>query len=146
MISAYDEAQLAWDMKEPCKECPFRKDVPPERKGIEETLPAMVKALKPDGHGSFAHTCHRTDPRVTDGGFKEGYDGPIQMCGGFTLMMFKSGLFSGPLLRAMAKKKVTHKTVSKEAMRGVHTLKELTSVMRHWAEKELERLKHADAQ
>lgn len=134
------EEELAWDMKEPCKECPFRVGVPPARKGIIENLPDIVRALTGDGH--IAHSCHRTDSRVTDGGFKQGYTGPMQACAGFTQMMAKSNMWSGPALRAMAKGKLDPAAV--KDFRQVHSLKELTKVMSDWAKAELKKLEEHD--
>lgn len=130
------EEQLAWDMTIPCAECPFRTDVPVEKKGILDSFPAIWTELKGDGH--IAHSCHKTDNRVTDGGFVEGYEGPVRHCAGFMLMVKKSEDHiypSGPMLRAMARGKLDWDKLERTDM--VHSLKSLMKAVHKWCNKEL---------
>jgi hypothetical protein len=138
------EEDLSWDLSEPCADCPFRVSGPPERKGILQPLPMIVMTLHKDGNGCIAHTCHRTDPRVTDGGFKEGYTGPVQHCAGFIWMMAKSNVWSGPALRARARGVLRIDKITAAQKRMVYTLKDLYQVMGRWAERELEALDDSD--
>lgn len=135
MIGNVKESTISWDMVEPCAHCPFLKSTPPERKGICDSLPEIMTALAPGGDGQIAHSCHVTDPRVTDGGYNPAYQGSVQHCAGMLLMMAKSDLWSGAALRAMANGKLDPRTL--KSTNKVHTLKELIKVMLAWAKKTL---------
>lgn len=129
----FSENNIAWSMKKPCDDCPFRITTPPERKGLMHTIPEMVYALT--GDGQFLHSCHKTDPRVTDGGFNPNYKGPVQHCMGFALMCEKSDLRTGPMMRAIARGKLKRAQLAQTDL--VHSFRELVKTMATWAKAEL---------
>lgn len=100
----FDERNIAWGHYAPCKDCPFRKDVPGDKKGIQDDLQTIALTL--GGETDMLFSCHKTDPRVTDGGFDPTYQGPLKHCAGLLLMMKKEDKWSGAALRAMARGKL----------------------------------------
>jgi hypothetical protein len=126
---------VAWDLSAPCKGCPFLKSTPPERKGFKfETLNWMAEAFILGGNGRFLHSCHVTDPRVTDGGYNPNYVGPTQHCAGALLMMKKDDTWSGPAVEAMRLGKLDPTKLT--AIDKVHSLRNLFKTIYAWAKKE----------
>lgn len=90
------ESEIHYDLKGPCSDCPYRKGVP-FHAGIFSNIPKVYRALQA---GDGLHSCHKTHP-VADG-FKPGYMGPVQHCGGLLAMMnLDVSLLSGPQVRAI---------------------------------------------
>lgn len=117
----FDERDLKWDCYVPCKDCPFRKDVPGDKKGLQDDLETIALTLT--GETDMLFSCHKTDSRVTDGGFDPSYQGPLKHCAGLLLMMKKEDKWSGAALRAMARGKLD--PVKLKATNLVHSFKEL---------------------
>ena len=95
---------IAYDLKTPCADCPFRSDVE-LHDGVARALPDMLTKLE---NHELMHTCHKTDDRSD--GFVEGYKGELQHCAGMLIMLKNSGqldwdsedfnfAFAGPLAR-----------------------------------------------
>ena len=72
---------VAFDLRTPCNDCPFRIDVP-LHDGVCNSLPRLKKNID---KGLFAHTCHKSDSRSD--GYEEGYKGKIQQCAGSRIMI-----------------------------------------------------------
>lgn len=123
------EHTMDWTMQHPCENCPFLKSTPPEKKGLVSSIEAISLSLM--GDGDILHSCHKTDDRVTDGGFAEGYEGPLKHCAGFMMMCHKSKLETGPMLRARARKKLDLRNW--KGLEKVHTFRELLKVLMDWA-------------
>lgn len=86
---------LGFDLKRPCKDCPFRMSTP-KHGGIADSLPDYLRSVET---GTFVHTCHKTDPRA-DSIEGKAYKGKTQHCAGalalmkndFTVKSFHVGL------------------------------------------------------
>lgn len=76
---------LEYDLKTPCQDCPFRKDVPIHN-GVASDLMNIFGKIE---MGKFAHSCHKTDHRSD--GYIESYKGNVQHCAGAIIMMKKMG-------------------------------------------------------
>jgi hypothetical protein len=122
------EERLAFDRTEPCADCPFLKATPAEKKGISSLGEIGLVLLT---HGEIVHTCHKTDPRVTDGGFNSSYQGPVEHCAGFMLMVKKSGMYTGPMIRAVGNGKLAWQKL--KSLEKVHDLRELCRIIVEWA-------------
>lgn len=79
-------SEVRFDLRTPCADCPFRRGVPAHQ-GVAKALPEYASQIE---MATFAHTCHKTDPRSD--GFKPTYTGPVQHCAGALIMCEKSGL------------------------------------------------------
>lgn len=93
------EADLSWDLKRPCADCPFRRTAE-WHSGIAERAILYMGSIE---QGGFVHTCHKTDPR-TDSPQGQQYEGPLQVCRGSLIMLTKSGRgadLQRPILRAI---------------------------------------------
>ncbi len=76
---------LGFDLKSPCADCPFRKDFKMDD-GAVAALPGYFEHIK---SGTFAHTCHKTDPKSPF--FKESaYSGKVQHCVGSLIFLEKN--------------------------------------------------------
>ena len=98
------EDELEFNLRRPCKDCPFRKN-PSYR--MPKHIEHMGLLLEPMMNGNAAHTCHLTDPRSDNPGAKD-YKGPLEHCVGMILMCEKKpGFFrQKPYFRAAIKKKL----------------------------------------
>lgn len=79
--------QFSFDLRTPCKDCPYRKEVP-----LHEGIGCDIARYGMDiAHNSdrIRHSCHKTDPESDS---KEGqkHKGPIQHCAGYLIMLRKS--------------------------------------------------------
>lgn len=81
-----ETTSLRYDLRTPCKDCPFRKDVP-LHDGVADSLPKLMGQFM-GGDDAF-HTCHKTDPR-SDSAEGQAFRGPIQHCAGFLIMLRRS--------------------------------------------------------
>lgn len=90
--------ELAWDLKTPCRDCPFRKDVEPHPGVAHELELYFAKILI----GEFSHSCHKTDPRSD--GFEPGYKGAVQHCAGANILTRKTKEIQTPAFYAEYKK------------------------------------------
>jgi hypothetical protein len=91
-------SDLHWDLKSPCADCPFRKSTP-FHQGVAEGSPDLINSMI---SGTFAHTCHKTDPRA-DSEHGKRHTGKLQHCIGALFMLIKTGRgrdLQIPLLRA----------------------------------------------
>jgi hypothetical protein len=107
-----DHSTLRYDLKKPCKDCPFLKTTR-FHEGIYNSLPELVSAAD---RGLMCHTCHKTDP---DSDSKEGtsYTGPLQHCAGLLVMMSKDEeMVCKPQLSAWASKKWNPDKMDKKAL------------------------------
>ncbi len=77
--------EIHFDLKKPCDDCPFRRDVPCHD-GVMGDLIGIWGKVE---HGNFAHSCHKTDPRSD--GFVDSYKGPTQHCAGAIIMIKNMG-------------------------------------------------------
>lgn len=95
---------VRYDLKHPCDDCPFVKDSA-FHQGVARHLPDTLRAIET---GTFAHTCHKTDPRPSCDG-PHLHDGPVQHCAGAIIMLFKSQngrWMQAPLIKAFSEKRV----------------------------------------
>ena len=83
LYRAVNPGEIRYDLKKPCADCPFRRDVP-AHEGIAVSIPEYADHIK---EGIFSHTCHKTDARSD--GLVDGYEGPIQHCAGSLIFMLK---------------------------------------------------------
>lgn len=74
--------EMRFDLKKPCKDCPFRADAP-YHEGVLKDIPKLHSLVE---KGQMAHSCHMTDPR-SDSEHGKRYKGPVQHCAGLLLMM-----------------------------------------------------------
>ena len=72
---------VAWDLKAPCDDCPFKRTTP-LHSGVYSSLLDYHNNLM---NRIMAHTCHKTDPRAD--GYVESYQNKPQHCFG-ALVMF----------------------------------------------------------
>lgn len=77
--------ELHFDMKAPCDDCPFRRDVPCHD-GVGSDLMSIWGKIET---GRFAHSCHKTDSRSD--GFTGNEKTKIQHCAGALIMMKNMG-------------------------------------------------------
>lgn len=86
---------VAWNLKQPCNDCPFRRDAP-DHAGIVAHIPAYIETIH---EGRFAHTCHKTDNRA-DG--PQNYTGDqVEHCAGALHFLIRAGRdLQLPLLNA----------------------------------------------
>lgn len=101
--------ELAWDLKTPCKDCPFRKDVEPHPGVAQELELYFAKILI----GEFVHTCHKTDSRSD--GYEKGYSGKIQHCAGVNILTRKIKEPQFSAIYAEYKKKFNPKKLNMKA-------------------------------
>lgn len=82
-----DTDEMLYDLKTPCEDCPFRKDVR-FHEGIYDALKDYEEHIP---KGNLIHTCHKTDKRAD--GYQENYkkDKP-QHCAGLLIMLEKMGI------------------------------------------------------
>lgn len=73
---------IKFDLKKPCKDCPFLKTTP-YHEGIADDLPNLWVSIEA---GKAMHSCHKTDPR-SDSPEGQRYKGPLQHCAGLLTMM-----------------------------------------------------------
>ena len=83
-----EEEELHYDLRRPCFDCPFRRDVP-KHEGFAATLPDLYLAIFMQG--TKGHTCHMTDP-MSDSRAGQTYDGPLQHCAGALLIMRRESI------------------------------------------------------
>ena len=100
-MRAIDVSELSFDLKKPCKDCPFKKSTP-VHEGILADLMDICNKLD-DGTGIF--TCHKTDPNTdsTDG---QKFKGKLQHCAGFMIMAVKSKKTTDHMINAYADNKL----------------------------------------
>jgi hypothetical protein len=84
-MSEIENRELGYNLKKPCKDCPFRKDVP-VHEGVASDLMAIWGKVE---MGRFAHSCHKTDARSD--GFIQGYDKGPEHCAGALIMLKNMG-------------------------------------------------------
>lgn len=83
-----DEAELRYDLRRPCADCPFRRDVPKHEgfgSGLAELYLAMFIM------GTKGHTCHMTDP-MGDSLAGQRFEGPLQHCAGALILMRRESI------------------------------------------------------
>lgn len=73
---------LGFKLKAPCADCPFKKTTP-FHDGVGASLPELYEGIV--DKKTVVHTCHKTDPRSD--GYEDNYQGQIQQCAGFTIML-----------------------------------------------------------
>lgn len=129
------ESDIAFDMVEPCADCPFRLSTPCDKKGITQEQIQLIAGFHLDQLGrNEMHSCHVTDPRVTDGGYK-GHKGKLQHCAGFMLMLVKSERESGPMIRAAEAGRLD--LAKLKSVDLVHSIKDYLKAAYDWAHGEL---------
>lgn len=112
-------ADLHWDMRNPCSDCPFLKSTP-FHQGIAKSVPAVHESIE---QHTFSHSCHKTDTRPQCDGPVRGKETgrPVQHCAGAILMVLKTGKGADlqlPLLKAMESGKISAKDVQKMTRRA----------------------------
>lgn len=99
---------IAWDLKKPCKDCPFRRDVTPHV-GVLQKMELYLGQMV---NGRFAHSCHKTDPRSD--GWSGRYYGPVQHCAGALIFTRNIGEIQDLALWAAENKKFSFKKLSRK--------------------------------
>lgn len=84
--TAVDRDSYDFKLRGPCNECPFRKGAELHT-GI---LKDMSRFFDNIDSGTFAFSCHKTDPRSD--GYIEKYDGKLQHCGGALVFQRNIGM------------------------------------------------------
>lgn len=79
-------ADLDWDLKSPCDDCPFLR-TSPFHEGVAGSIPKTMEAIEA---GAFAHTCHKTDCRPSVDGPRT-WRGRTKHCAGALMMLLKTG-------------------------------------------------------
>ena len=107
-------AELHWDLRNPCADCPFMKTTP-YHQGVAKSIPGVVESIN---EGRFAHTCHKTDSRKQCDGPVAGKETgkPVQHCIGSILMLAKTGNGKDlqlPFLQAIDDGKISAEEVRK---------------------------------
>lgn len=107
-------ADVDWDLKRPCKDCPFKKSSP-FHEGVAAGCLDLMNMIE---DGVFAHTCHKTDDRSDS---KEGkrWPGRVKHCVGSLYMLIKSGEgkdLQRPLLQAIANGQVDVEDLTRRAL------------------------------
>jgi hypothetical protein len=125
--------EMRFDMTDPCKECPFRKSTPPNRKGLDAEKLEWILGMMMGGDG--CHSCHLTDPR-SDCESAQAYVGPLQHCMGFARMMEKSHVRTDFIQGAIEKCAVRMDEL-KDPKNEVHSIRDLAETLKEWAEGEL---------
>jgi len=119
---------LGFDLKTPCDDCPFRKNVP-LHKGVLEKLTEFVSSLD---RGEFMHSCHKTDDR-SDYKNPKLFQEKIQHCMGSILMCEKSNYGQYPYTYAVIKKDFKIESIIDPG--DVFTVKEFFKTYVEWAKK-----------
>jgi len=78
--------EFEFNLHGPCNECPFRKGA----KLHTGILKDMSRFFDSIDSGTFAFSCHKTDPRSD--GYIEKYDGKLQHCGGSLVFQRNIGM------------------------------------------------------
>lgn len=112
-------ADVHWDMRNPCADCPFMKTTP-FHQGVAKSIPNVVGSIN---EGRFAHTCHKTDTRKACDGPVAGKETgkPVQHCIGSILMLLKTGKGKDlqlPFLQAIESGKLSTADLSKLTARA----------------------------
>jgi len=94
-LSGTKSAELRFDLKKPCKDCPFLKTTP-HHEGVASDLMSISTSIESE---NAAFTCHKTDPR-SDSPTGQRHTGPVQHCAGFILMCEKGKTPQVPYLTA----------------------------------------------
>ncbi len=103
--------QIAWDMKGPCADCPFRRDAP-DHEGVAASIVGYVESIE---RGEFSHTCHKTD-NCADG--PKNHVGQIQHCGGALHFLVRAKCdLQLPLLKAAEAGKLDVHAMTRRARR-----------------------------
>jgi hypothetical protein len=79
-------ADLDWDLKRPCADCPFRRSTP-FHAGVCSSALNYLRSI--EAH-NFSHTCHKTDP-ASDSEQGQAYGGRLKHCVGSLFMLLKTG-------------------------------------------------------
>lgn len=90
---------LHYDLRSPCANCPFRRDVPHHEGMAAGKIVELFTAMA--GSGNVAFTCHRTDPN-SDHPPARNYKGKLQHCAGFMVLMEKEKCPSLGMIQAEA--------------------------------------------
>ncbi len=85
---ALSRKDLGFLLKKPCADCPFKKSTP-FHDGVGSSLPDLYEGVE---KGLITHTCHKTDPRSD--GYEDNYNGQVQQCAGFIVMLKKMEAFN----------------------------------------------------
>jgi len=112
-------SDIAWELRSPCADCPFMKSSP-FHQGVASHIPGYVESIR---NNEFAHTCHKTDHRLSvDGPLRGKPNGrPVQHCAGATLMLLKTGRgfdLQLPLLEALECGKLTSEQLQEMTARA----------------------------
>jgi hypothetical protein len=137
-------AELLWDLKSPCADCPFLRSSPPHH-GVARGIPQVIFSIDA---GTFAHTCHKTDNRPSCDGPRN-FDGPTRHCAGAVLMLLKTGQGKDlqlPLLQAAEQGKLdlAEMTARAKASPNVFTLRGFLVFYAQWAQRKLEQAEAAE--
>lgn len=136
-IASARERDLHYDLRTPCRNCPFRRDVP-----HHEGMPAKLTELFPGlPGGNVAFTCHRTDPR-SDWPPARNYKGKLQHCAGFMILMEKEGEPSNGMLRAEKAGRLDRGKLDMKA--PVHSMMSILKSYAKWGGALLERRKQGN--
>lgn len=84
-MDSAEPQEIHFDLKSPCADCPFRRDVPCHP-GVRDDLMSIWGKIE---MGQFAHSCHKTDSRSD--GFTAQPGTKIQHCAGALIMMKNMG-------------------------------------------------------
>lgn len=90
-LAEQPRVELHYDLRNPCADCPFTRNGPPDHSGVLSSLPAYLELLKT---GDLVHSCHKTDPRPGCDGNRD-YEGKTQHCSGVLQMFAKSEIGIG---------------------------------------------------
>lgn len=84
------ERAIRYDLRTPCTDCPFRRDVPLHA-GVGRDLLDGTLFVDLFVRGVKGHTCHKTDPE-SDSPEGRRYQGPLQHCAGVIISMVRDGI------------------------------------------------------
>lgn len=94
-LSASD---VAWNLRKPCGDCPFRRDAPPHI-GVAKSIFEYLKSIN---ENRFSHTCHKTDNRLECDGPRNFAGDRPEHCAGALHFLIRAGVdLQLPLLQAI---------------------------------------------
>lgn len=118
--------QVAWDMKGPCNDCPFRRDAP-DHEGVCASVKGYIEALE---ENRFSHSCHKTDNRA-DG--PRNHTGAVQHCGGALHFIVRAKCdLQLPLLQAADAGKINLRELSTRARRDKRVFASVSELLSYY--------------
>lgn len=119
-------ANIRYDLKRPCSDCPFTPRAALHQGVGHDLGDALAVQIM---SGSAAHTCHKTDPRA-DSPEGQRYQGEVQHCAGFLLMMERASDRQNSAQRACQDGRFDPKKLDRSVR--TFTLLELCKVYVQW--------------